>query len=346
MAYATEVDRRRKSSDSSNSPKRLHSPSPHTSGNSRTPTPGGAHHNPPQTSGIPLKYQRPLPGANRDSRDDPKDYSMGSSASSSGDPAPGIGMNLSSRSESPAAGGSRSMLSMKFKGAAASSYGRRSTSDFSPPRSEATTTVPVPQGSGGSSGRVPTPGSSHQRSKSPLPGENLPEHHPKKRYFAETRYDNDPTPVVSSAPPTSLPSGRGYTLNPVTAKDAAKQTTLSPVQGPSVANRNLQYSSFPNPATSSSSGANPPCSKAGPIQPAKFLPATSGASLTKVATTQPSASNLHLSRPLLMKNQAKSTSAVSATLSAVSSAAAITTTASPGSSTNNTNASTSSSSMR
>ena len=59
----------------------------------------------------------------------------------------------------------RSTLSMKFKG----------TARYQRPNSPS---------------RVPTPGSgsssSRPRSRSPIPGEHLPEHHPKKRYFAES----------------------------------------------------------------------------------------------------------------------------------------------------------------
>lgn len=109
---------------------------------------------------------------------------------------------LSSSTNHPAGFDSRmSTLSMKFKG----SYRR------------CPVTPPPPNGiERGSTPRVPTPGSSSSRAatpsstsghatahlsrgKSPLPGENLPEHHPKKRYFAETR---DSTSASSSASST------------------------------------------------------------------------------------------------------------------------------------------------
>ena len=90
-----------------------------------------------------------------------------------------------------------STLSMKFKGAA-----RYQRQPSSPAPQSATPTGSVgsraatPQSGGGNNSREPTPSnvnvsqvnqSRPQNSKSPLPGENLPEHHPKKRYFAETR---------------------------------------------------------------------------------------------------------------------------------------------------------------
>eukprot|EP00095_Tigriopus_kingsejongensis_P006310 maker-scaffold61_size441589-snap-gene-3.32 protein:Tk06310 transcript:maker-scaffold61_size441589-snap-gene-3.32-mRNA-1 annotation:"histone h3" len=144
VAYATEVDRRRKSTDS-NSPSHASSP----------------------------KYNAP---------------SGGSAGADSGP------------SREPPFDNRVSTLSMKFKG----SYRRCNSSP--PPNRERLPRVPTPGSSSsraatpsGTVGRVPTPGQSGPRGRSPLPGENLPDHHPKKRYFAETR---DSTSASSSASST------------------------------------------------------------------------------------------------------------------------------------------------
>ncbi|XP_059099088.1 histone-lysine N-methyltransferase, H3 lysine-79 specific-like [Tigriopus californicus] len=205
VAYATEVDRRRKSTDSN-------SPSHPTASSSSSPKYNNNnnhqhHHNHNNTSNSHAS-QPPL--------SHPTAGSLSSSASLP---------TLSSSRHHQASGFDHRMstLSMKFKG----SY-RRCAVTPPPPNGNETGSTPRIPTPGSCSSRAATPSSTSghaqlsHRGKSPLPGENLPEHHPKKRYFAETR---DSTSASSSASSTyggagMVPVGstKPRLLNPIKAE--------------------------------------------------------------------------------------------------------------------------------
>ena len=213
MAYATEVDKRRKSTDS-NSPKRNSSSPRFKSSTSAAASGAPDYLDPPPTSFeqergsiLGMKFK----GSYRSSRHTP------SSSSSISPPPQGSGSNnnnnVQNRVPTPGSSGSRAATPSSQHG-----------------------------------GRVPTPGSGSGapgRSKSPLPGENLPEHHPKKRYFAETRGDGGYSPVnlqqrrsgdpytFSPPPASSSSSGGQMPPPPMSSPGSASQPASSPgARGP------------------------------------------------------------------------------------------------------------------
>ena len=94
---------------------------------------------------------------------------------------------------------SSSMISMKFK-----------SNNYSGPRGVVSANSPyaraMPVHSSNSKSHVPSAMASvgsleelQGPSKSPLPGENLPEHHFKKRYFAESNRHDSTTPTSNAS---------------------------------------------------------------------------------------------------------------------------------------------------
>ena len=181
VAYATEVDKRRKSTDSSNN-----SPARPNSGLS------GGHH-------------EDLSFSNKDIIDDvfeSRNFKFKGSAGSGGG---GSG-----------SGSITGSSSINVSASSQISSNPNSTNHFAGPRGVVSANSPyartMPVHSGSSKSYVPSALASVgslddlNNPKSPLPGENLPEHHFKKRYFAENQApipsatSKNGSPALSSSP--------------------------------------------------------------------------------------------------------------------------------------------------